>query len=214
VDLSRFTREDVVRARIVVALAAALVGMPAVGESQEAEALRRDLEQMRQRLEIMTREYQAVIKTLSERLQRLEAAPRPEAAPPAVVQPHPEETPRVPGLVDLARPREPFSLYDRRGAGHFLFDLGVVGDFVGSITQRAVERADAGTFTGRENRFFPREVELVLFGQIDPYARGEVRLEAAEEFEDGERASRGPRRGEPHAAGAAVGDASQAGSHA
>jgi hypothetical protein len=89
--------------------------------------------------------------------------------------------------MDLARPRQPFSLYERRGAGQFLFDLGVVGDFVGNITQRRVERADAGTFAGRENRFFPREIELVVFGQIDPYARGEVRIEAAEEFEDGER---------------------------
>jgi hypothetical protein len=65
--------------------------------------------------------------------------------------------------------------------------MGVAGDFVGNITQRNVDKADGGTFPGRENRFFPREVELSFFGQIDPYARGEVRIEAAEEFEDGSR---------------------------
>ena len=55
------------------------------------------------------------------------------------------------------------------------------GDFVGNLTQRNVQKAQDGTFSGRENRFFPREVELSLFGQIDPYARADVRIEAGEE---------------------------------
>jgi hypothetical protein len=59
--------------------------------------------------------------------------------------------------------------------------MGVSGDFVGNLVQRNVQKAQAGTFSGQENRFFPREVELALFGQIDPYARGEVRIEAGEE---------------------------------
>ncbi|HXH84178.1 MAG TPA: hypothetical protein VNN07_14825, partial [Candidatus Tectomicrobia bacterium] len=107
------------------------------------------------------------------------------ATPPAVAQPAPAAP--APSAMDLLRPRQPFSLYERRGPGQLLFDFGVVGDFVGTITQRNVDRADAGTFAGRENRFFPREVELLVLGQVDPYARGEVRIEAAEEFEDGER---------------------------
>jgi hypothetical protein len=106
-------------------------------------------------------------------------------APGGIAQTAP--APTAPSLIDLARPREPFALYGQRGSGQLLFDMGVVGDFVGNITQRNVERAQGGTFAGRENRFFPREVELSLFGQIDPYARGEVRIEAAEEFEDGAR---------------------------
>ena len=83
--------------------------------------------------------------------------------------------------LDLLRPREPFSLYQQRGAGQLLFDMGVVGDFIGNVTQRNVEKANAGTFSGRENRFFPREVELAFFGQVDPYARAEVRIEAGED---------------------------------
>jgi hypothetical protein len=63
--------------------------------------------------------------------------------------------------------------------------MGVVGDFVFNLTQRNVDKANGGTFAGQENRFFPREIELSFFGQVDPYARGEVRIEAAEEFEDG-----------------------------
>src|SRR5437870_5014483 len=84
-------------------------------------------------------------------------------------------------LAELARPRQPFSLYAQRGAGQLLFDIGVTGDFVGNLTQSNVEKAQGGTFAGQENRFFPREVELSLFGQIDPYAYAEVRIEAGEE---------------------------------
>jgi hypothetical protein len=59
--------------------------------------------------------------------------------------------------------------------------MGIAGDFIANITPRNVDKANAGTFSGRENRFFPREIEISLFGQVDPYARAEVRLEAGEE---------------------------------
>ncbi|HEU5194707.1 MAG TPA: hypothetical protein VFW70_08195, partial [Methylomirabilota bacterium] len=72
-------------------------------------------------------------------------------------------------------------LYQQRGSGQLIFDIGVAGDFVGNLTQKNVEKASAGTFRDRENRFFPREIELSLFGQVDPYARAEVRIEAGEE---------------------------------
>src|SRR5947199_10614642 len=82
---------------------------------------------------------------------------------------------------DVLRPRQPFALYQQRGSGQLLFDMGIAGDFVGNITSGSVERAGGGTFAGQENRFFPREVELSLFGQIDPYASAVVRIEAGEE---------------------------------
>jgi hypothetical protein len=81
----------------------------------------------------------------------------------------------------LARPRQPFALYGQRGAGQLLLDFGVSADFTGNLTQRNVDKANAGSFPGRENRFFPREIELNLFGQIDPYAFGVVRIETGEE---------------------------------
>jgi hypothetical protein len=89
--------------------------------------------------------------------------------------------PPTPTPMDVVRPREPFGLYSQRGSGQLLFDIGVAGDFIGDLTQRNVEKAGGGSFPGEENRFFPREVELSLFGQIDPYARAEVRIEAGEE---------------------------------
>jgi hypothetical protein len=168
---------------LVVALS--FVVPPVAAPAQEAEALRRELEQMRQQFERVQAEYREAMETMAARLQRLEAAPGRAAAQPVVVQAPPASEPLR--LEDLVRPRQPFSLYGGRRPGQLLFDIGVAADFIANITQDNVDRADAGTFTGRENRVFPREIELSLFGQIDPYARGEVRIEAAEEFEDGER---------------------------
>jgi hypothetical protein len=173
------------RASIVVAVMAVLVALPACAVAQDADALRREIEQMRQQMQNAQREYQKMLDALTERLQRLEARPQQAATAPIVVQAPPGPAP--PSVTDLAKPRQPFSLYGERRQGQFLLDFGVVGDFVGNITQRNVEKATGGTFFGRENRFFPREIELMFFGQIDPYARGEVRIEAAEEFEDGAR---------------------------
>src|SRR5262249_27084279 len=141
---------------------------PALAAAQDAAELRRQIEELQKQLQSVT-----------ERLQRLEAQPPPApapgttpaqpavAAPPATAAPPPAQA--TPSALDLARPRQPYSLYQQRGSGQLLFDMGVTGDFVGNLTQRNVEKAQGGTFAGQENRFFPREVELSLFGQIDPY---------------------------------------------
>ncbi len=161
--------------------------------AQEAEALRKELEQLRQQLESVRRDYQKAIDSMADRLKRLEAAPPSPVPAPAVVQAPPAMAPPPPApgaqvapsppgagvsVLELARPRQPFALYDRRGSGQLLFDIGIAGDFIGNITQKSVEQAQGGTFAGLENRFFPRSVEVNLFGQIDPYARAEIRIEA------------------------------------
>ena len=160
-------------ALIVISMCTALA--PAVAAAQDAAELRKEIEQLQKQLESIT-----------ERLKRLEAQPPPPPTAPAgapgttgIAAPPPASAP--PSAVDLARPRQPFGLYQQRGSGQLLFDMGIAGDFVGNITQRNVERAGGGTFAGQENRFFPREVELSLFGQIDPYASAVVRFEAGEE---------------------------------
>jgi len=170
-------------------VAGSLAPLPAL--AQDAESLRRQLDEMRRQFEVMKEQYQKSMDAMAERLQRLES--RPPAPAPVAVQPALPGAPTVaqsppipapagqPSLLDLARRREPFSLYERRGPGQLLFDIGVAGDFIGNLTQRNVQKAQGGTFSGLENRFFPREVELSFFGQIDPYARAEVRIEAGEE---------------------------------
>jgi len=148
-----------------LSLVLALACSPA--SAQDAEALRKELEEMRKQME-----------TISEWLKRLEAQPTPAAAPPSAVQP---PALAQPSLLELARPRQPFALYGQRGASQLLFDMGVAGDFIGNLTQHNVDKAHGGTFPNRENRFFPREIEVGFFGQVDPYARAEVRIEAGEE---------------------------------
>lgn len=178
------------RGSVIVAVWLASVLVPGLAGAQDADALRRELDQLRRQQE----QYQKAIEALGERLKRLESQPAPAAVAPVPASTTVAQTPAGPGpttappsLTELARTRQPFALYGERRQGQFLLDFGVVGDFVGNITQRNVEQATGGTFAGRENRFFPREIELMFFGQIDPYARAEVRIEAAEEFEDGAR---------------------------
>ena len=147
--------------------------------AQEAEALRKELDALRQQIERLT-----------ERLQKLEAPPSTAPAPAATPSPPAppagattQAPPPTPPLTaqEILRPRQPFALYPTRGPGQLLFDIGVAGDFVGNLTQSNVAKANGGTFSGLENRFFPREIELSLFGQVDPYARAEVRIEAGEQ---------------------------------
>jgi hypothetical protein len=178
-------------------LSAGVLMSPAPAAAQDVEALRQELQQMRKQFDTMKEGYEKAINQLSDRLKTIESRPASPPTTPAAATPGtPTAVPAVssrdqmlsqaqPGITinptELARPREPFSLYERRGAGQLLFDMGIAGDFIANITQRNVDKANAGTFSGRENRFFPREVEISLFGQIDPYARAEVRFEAGEE---------------------------------
>src|SRR5262245_52006269 len=171
---------------LILAVVFALVATPAF--AQDAETLRKELEQLRKQMLEAQQQYQKQIDAMAERLQRLEQRPEPVATPTAppvpVAQQAPAPPPSAPSAMDLLRPREPFGLYGQRGPGQFLFDIGVAGDFVANFTPKSVERASAGTFAGRENRFFPREIELGFFGQVDPYARAEVRIETGEEGPD------------------------------
>ena len=172
---------------VISALLVAVTAAPA--GAQDAAAMRREIEQLRQQLQGLT-----------ERLQRLETQPAPQMAAPPPAQPgplaqspaNPQTQMSPPSATELLRPRQPFGLYQQRGSGQLLFDMGIAGDFVGSFTQHNVQKANGGTFTGRENRFFPREVELSLFGQIDPFARGEMRIESGN--------ARGSVHHAPHAA--------------
>jgi hypothetical protein len=186
------------RSLIGICLIAACAVLPGPVAAQETEALRKELEQMRKQFETMKEGYERSINQLSERLKAIESrppqpVPGPATASPAAVPAAAREqalSQASPGVtinpLELARPREPFSLYGRRGPGQMLFDIGVAGDFIGNLTQHNVKKNAGGTFSGLENRFFPREVELSVFGQIDPYARAEVRIEAGEEQRGGE----------------------------
>src|SRR5436190_22230499 len=83
--------------------------------AQEAEALRKEIEQLQQQL-----------KAMGDRLQRLEAQQPPPAQAP---QPAPPPSPAI-SPIDLARPHHPSSLYQQRCARQHIIDLAVARDFV------------------------------------------------------------------------------------
>jgi hypothetical protein len=187
------------RSRVVLGLVVGLGLNAAPASGQDADQLRRELEQIRQQFETMKEGYQKAIESLQKRIESLEsrppgpvAAPEPAPAGPPVSQP-PVGTPAAPparegpSVVELARPRQPFELYRQRGPGQLLFDFGLVGDFIGDFTTKGVERSNTCTFPGGCNRFFVRTVEMNFFGQVDPYARAAVVLEAGEEVSGDER---------------------------
>jgi hypothetical protein len=158
---------------LALCLALGLAALAAPAAAQDAEALRKELAELRRQLDQMSNRYQTAIEALTERLGRLEPPPKttmasPPPAPPAVQGPVPPGPPATPSPMDFARPRQPFELYERRRPGQLLFDIGIVSDFVGNVIQDNVDRANAGTFFGRENRVFPREIEVNLYGRIDP----------------------------------------------
>jgi hypothetical protein len=192
------------RTLVTLALLAGWLLSPAPASAQDTEALRREMEQMRKQFEAMQEQYKKAMDSMAERLERMEKrpeqpataappAPAPAASAPAAPAAPPATTEMVaqrppgsdPSPLDLIRPRQPFALYERRGPGQLLFDIGVTGDFIGNLTQHNVQKNQGGSFPGLENLFFPREVEVSFFGQIDPYARAEVRLEAEQDSRDG-----------------------------
>jgi hypothetical protein len=183
------------RAWVVVCLALGLALAESPARAQEAEILRREREQWKQQLQRMQEQYQKAIQEMTDRLQRLEAQPPAAPAAPAATAPAPAPTPAPvaaapppsPAVspLELARPREPFALYERRGPGQLLLDFGVAANFVGDFTlNRGGSKVPFVSFPGEANRFFPQEVELSLFGQIDPYARATVIFEAGEELDE------------------------------
>jgi hypothetical protein len=163
-----------------------LLVAPSAAMAQEVEVLRRELETMREQFESVRRQYERRMQELGDRLRTLETQPAtPPASSPPPVSGSPPATPpparaaaEPPSLIDLARPRQPFALVH---AGGLLFDIGVSGDFIADFTSTTRERRRDGTFEGRENRLFPREVSLGLFGRVDPYASAVVRITAGEE---------------------------------
>ena len=171
------------RAFVALALVLGLLVPAAPVRAQDAEALRREMEQMRKQFEAMQEQYKKTMDSMAERLERVEARPQPApaAAPPATGLTAQRPPGSDPSPLDLIRPRQPFALYERHGPGQLLFDMGIAGDFVGNLTQHNVQKNQGGSFPGLENLFFPREVELSLFGAIDPYARGEVRIETGQD---------------------------------
>jgi len=168
--------------------------VPAPAGAQDVDAVRQELTTVRRQLDAIREQYEKRLHELTDRLEQLEMQQKAATAPPAALPAatagapapsvpltaaSPAPAAGEPTLREMLSPRQPFAL--AQPGRTLLFDLGVSGDFVTDFTSRTRERRRDGTFAGRENRFFPREVELGLFGRVDPYASAVVRLSAGEE---------------------------------
>ena len=143
------------RAFVATAVVLSLLAVTAPVRAQDAETLRREMEQMRKQFEAMQEQYKKALDSMAERLERIETRQEPAAAAPVPSQPAAAAPPPtlpaavttaqpapggMPSPMDLIRPRQPFALYERRGPGQLLFDVGVTGDFVGNLTQHNVQK--------------------------------------------------------------------------
>src|SRR4030095_13030533 len=131
---------------VLVCVALAPAAAAAQDAAAEAAALKREMEQLQKQLQSVT-----------DRLQRLEAqpsapAPAPPAAPPPPSAGAPPATAQQPApqpgisALDIARPRQPFDLYQQRGAGQLLFDIGIAGELLRHSNHKHVAKAGGGSF--------------------------------------------------------------------
>jgi len=158
--------------------------IPATAAAQDVESLKRELEAMRRQFESLRQQYERRLQELAERLETLQAQqapvtepqPRTAPAPAAEVGARAEEGP---SLAQLLTPRQPFAL--AQPGRSLFFDIGASGDFIADFTSNGSARRRDGTFNGRENRLFPREVSIAMFGRVDPFASAAIRISAGEE---------------------------------
>jgi len=158
--------------------------IPATAAAQDLESLKRELEAMRRQFESLRQQYERRLQELGERLETLQAQQAPVAEPQPRTAPAPAaevgaRAEEGPSLAQLLTPRQPFAL--AQPGRSLFFDIGASGDFIADFTSNGSARRRDGTFNGRENRLFPREVSIAMFGRVDPFASAAIRISAGEE---------------------------------
>ncbi len=168
-----------------VGLAASLAAGPCTADgATEMEALRDDVrktqEEFRKLLELQ-QQTQRRMEELQKKLEAVESAAKAQAPPPPAAPAPPAPTPVAEVPVSPIPPgRLGFTLAGRP----LLFDLGATADFVGNLSSaRDPLIGQRPTFIGQQNRIFPREIDVALTGVVDPYIRGDIFLEFAQEGE-------------------------------
>ena len=163
------------RAALAVSVAAGPLSAEAATELESLrDDVRRTQEEFRKALELQ-QQMQRRMEELQKKLEALEEAERARAAQAAV--PAAPSQPPAPQLA--AQPR--LSIAGKP----LLFDFGATADIVGSLSGRSKDPDgnSTATFLGRQNRVFPRSVELAVGGAVDPYVRGDFIFSFAEEAE-------------------------------
>lgn len=134
--------------------------------SSDVEVVTKEIQELKAQFDEIRARYETKLSELQERLARLEEVP---------VVPPPSPPP-TPGRFQIPL-----------GQRALLFDISFGADFVGNLSSlRGTERGNNGTFVGKANRGFPREIELTLQGAVDPFMRADCFMEIEEESEVGD----------------------------
>jgi hypothetical protein len=160
-----------------------LVAIPAFGQtpSAGAPAQQADPQQVRQELDRLRQEFEAIRDSYGARLAALEAklgGPPPSAAPaqvPAPPQPAQPAAVDVPsGAAGAGGPQGALPVYGNASALSKIFnpDMAVIGNFLGAAGKNSVEPAPALEL---------HEAEVSLQAIVDPYARADFFLAASPE---------------------------------
>src|SRR4030095_8055270 len=158
----RFTRACVVAAAVLI------VPVPLWAQT-DAQALRQEIDQVRKELDALQKQY-------GDRLSALEA--KLNAGPPqGAVQPGQPTAPVPPGAEGAGGPTGTLPVYGAAAASSKIFnpDIAVIGDFLGAAGHNTVNPSPA---------FAMHESEASFQAIVDPYARADFFLSFGEEGVD------------------------------
>ena len=178
------------RLAYVFTAALLLAPWPAAAQAPDAQALRQEIDQLRQQFQALQKDYGDRLSALETKLTALEgqappAAPQPSAAaatPPAAGQPQQAAAaPAAPGTAEVppgaegaGGPSGALPLYGGGAAASKVFnpDMAVIGDFLGAAGRNTVNPQPALEM---------HESEASFQAVVDPYARADFFISFGEE---------------------------------
>ena len=167
-----------VRVVILIGCAEYLAVSPVAAQTPDVQALRQEIQQLREALDTIQRQYADRLAALEARLGAPPAqqpAAAPAAAVPAEAPPQTVEVP--PGAAGAGGPTGALPIYGTASAGSKIFnpDMAVIGNFLGAAGRNTVKPRPA---------FELPESEASFQAIVDPYARADFFLSFGEQGVD------------------------------
>ena len=164
-----------------VMVAAVLLAAPPAARAQaqtDAQALRKEIEQLRQELQAIQKQYGDRLTALESKLGAAEgAAPAAAAGPPGALPAQAQSAQVPPGAEGAGGPSGALPLYGAGSASSKIFnpDMAVIGNFLGAAGRNRINPSPALQM---------QESEVSLQAIVDPYARADFFIAFGEEGVD------------------------------
>ena len=144
-----------------------LTASPAAAQTVDVQALRNEIEQLRKEFDALQRQYGDRLTALEARLETAQVGPpagTPAAAPPSAPQLQTAEVP--PGAAGAGGPTGALPIYGTAATGSKIFnpDMAVIGNFLGAAGRNTVKPGPALALP---------ESEASFQAIVDPYARAD-----------------------------------------